>query len=87
MWDYDHNMLPLPQIQCFTSIHNYKTRSALRGNLYHAKVNTFKYGLKSFKYQGVQVLNSLKKLDIYRDAKSKENLLKYLKLQLLSKYT
>ena len=56
MWDYDHNVLPSSLTQCFTRssrIHNYKTRGALRGNLFHTKVNTIKYGIKAFRYQGI----------------------------------
>ena len=39
-----------------------------------------------FKYQGVQVLNNLKKFDIYRNAKTKLHFLRYLKPYLLLKY-
>ena len=89
MWDYDHNVLPSSLTQCFTRssrIHNYKTRGALRGNLFHTKVNTIKYGIKAFRYQGVQVLNNLKKLDIYKNAKTKLKFLRDLKSYTLSKY-
>ena len=36
MWDYDNNTLPSSLTDCFvrsSSIRNYKTRGALRGNL------------------------------------------------------
>ena len=64
MCDYDHNTLPSSLTDCFVrscSIHNYKTRGALCGNLYHVKVNTLKYGINAFKYQGIHVLNYLKR--------------------------
>ena len=89
MWDYDHNVLPSPLTHCFTRsnrIHKYKTRGASRGNVYHTKVNTSIYDIKAFKYQGVQVLNNLKKLDIYRNAKTKLHFLRDLKPYLLLKY-
>ena len=73
MWEYDY-VLPSSLTKCFTRsnhIHTYKTCGASHGNLYHTKVNTSKYDIKAFKYQGVQVLNNLKKLDIYRNAKTK----------------
>ena len=60
MWVYDHNTLPSSLTECFirssSSIHHY-TRGGLRGDLYHTQVNTLKY-------QGIHVLNDLKKLDI-----------------------
>ena len=87
MWDYDHDTLPSSLMDCFvrtSCIHNYKTREALCGNLYHTKVNTIKYGINAFKYQGI--LNNFKKLDIYHNAKNKIKFLKDLKSYLLSKY-
>ena len=89
MWDYDHNTLPSSLTDCFlrsSSIHNYKTSGALRGNLYHIKVNTLKYGINAFKYQGIHVLNNLKKLDLYCNANNKIKFLKDLQSYLLSKY-
>ena len=64
MWDFDHDSLPVALTQKFTrldSIHSVRTRGALKGNLYLPKVNSTKYGMKSFKYQGVKILNNLKK--------------------------
>ena len=68
MLDYDHNTLPSSLTECFvrsSSIHNYNTRGTLRGDLYHTQVNTLKYSINAIKYQGIHVLNDLKKLDIY----------------------
>ena len=89
MWDYDHNILPSSLTECFTRssrVHNYFTRGALRGNLHHKKVNTLKFGIKSFKYQGIQILNNLKKLDIYCNTNIKSKFLKHYKAYLFSKY-
>ena len=60
MWDYDNNALPSSLMQCFTSsnrIHN--PRGELRGNFYPTEVYTSKFGIKAFKYQGVEVLHNL----------------------------
>ena len=89
MWDYNHDTLPSSLMDCFvrtSCIHNYKTRGALHGNLYHTKVNTIKYGINAFKYQGIHALNNFKKLDIYHNAKYKIKFLKDLKSYLMSKY-
>ena len=74
MWDFDHNSLPSSLRDNFkraNTVHHYKTRGALGGNLYHTKVNTQRYGIKAFKYQGIQVLNSLKRFHFYQNAKTK----------------
>ena len=89
MWDYDHNIMPISLTKLFTRsdcIHNHVTRGASRGNLYCAKVNTDKYGMKSLKYLGVKVLNNLKNSTVYENAKTKVKFLKDLKNQLLLTY-
>ena len=89
MWDYDHNVLPTSLTNYFKRanlIHNYKTRAASIGKLYYSKVNTIKYGIKSFKYQGIGILNNLKNLDIYKDTGSKTKFLKDLKSSFILKY-
>ena len=89
MWDYDHDTLPTslkPHFKRVNLVHNYSTRSAIKGNLYYSKVYTSKYGIKSFKYQGVKILNYLKSMDIYQNAISKSFFLKQLKAELLSTY-
>ena len=56
MCDYDHDVLPL-------SLGSYFKRANLvhtYGSLHYSKVNTSKYGLKSFKYQGLKFLMTLK---------------------------
>ena len=82
MWDYDHATIP-PSLNVLfrrtDSVHNYKTRGAAGGNLYYTKVNSTKYGVCSFKYQGIHILNSLKKLNIYKDTQSKKKFVKDLK--------
>ena len=52
-------------------VHTYNTRTAAKGSLHYSKVNTSKYGLKSFKYQGIKILNDLKNMSIYQTATSK----------------
>ena len=83
MWDYDHNSLPAALTQKFTrldNIPNVKTREAVKGNLYLPKVNTSRYGMKSFKFQGVEILNNLKKMDIYHNENNKICFLRSLKI-------
>ena len=89
MWDYDHNTLPQSLRANFKRanlIHNYSTRAASKGSLYHPKVKNNNIGIKSFKYQGVNLLNNLKNTSIYGKASSKRNFLKNLKSDLLSSY-
>ena len=47
------------------------TCAACTGCLHYNKANTTKYGRKSFKYQGVKILNDLKKINIYQNNVSK----------------
>ena len=89
MWDYDHDSLPISLKMHFKKtnvVHNYSTRAASKGNLYLNKVNTVKYGIKSFRYQGVKVLNDLKNMSIYKNIVKKSIFLKKLKNDLLSSY-
>ena len=89
MWDYDHNTLPSSLKRIFIridTIHNYRTRGALRGNLYHKKVNTVQFGVKSFTYQGIHILNNLKGSNIYNSSKTKFQFLRQLKIYLKSQY-
>ena len=64
MWDYDHNTLP-PSLKSYFKranlVHNYSTQAASKESLHYTKVNTVKYGIKWFKYQGLKVLNVFKK--------------------------
>ena len=65
----------------------YNTLTAAKGSLHYSKVNTSKYGLKSFKYQGIKILNDLKNMSIYQTATSKSKFVRELKSDLLSSYT
>ena len=88
MWDYDHEILPESLKMNFKKanlVHNYSTRTASRGGLYHV-VNTIKHGIKSFKYQGVKILNDLKTMNIYKNSVRKSKFMKELKSDLLSTY-
>lgn len=89
MWDYDHNRPPSSLSQKFKKIstmHYLNTRASSHGKLYCPKVNTNKYGMKSFKYQGAKVLNDIKKMDIYRIEDTKLHFLSRLKFTLLLNY-
>ena len=89
MWDYDHDILPISLKMHFKKanlVHNYSTRAASKGNLHYVKVNTTKYGINSFKYQGVKILNDLKNMSIYQNSDKKSVFLKELKSDLLSTY-
>ena len=89
MWDYDHDVLPISLRGNFkraNMLHNYSTRAASKGSLYHSKVITFKHGIQSFKYQCVKVLNKLKNMGIYQCATSKSKFLKELKTDYLYSY-
>ena len=89
MWDYDHGIIPSSfqdMFQRSNIVHQHNTRGASRGNLYYPKVNTIKYGINSFTYQGIQTLNNLKQLSIYQDTIIKSKFLKKLKLLLISEY-
>ena len=89
MWDYDHDTLPESLKAHFKRanlVHNYSTRSASKGSLFYGKVNTTKYGIQSFKCQGIKVLNGLKNMPIYQNSPSKPIFLKELKSHLLSCY-
>ena len=82
MWDYDHDSLPISLKMHFKKtnvVHNYSTQAASKGNLYLNKVNTVKYGIKSFRYQGAKVLNDLKNMSIYKNIIKKSIFLKKLK--------
>ena len=86
MWDYDYGTIP-PSLNVLfkrtNTVHNYKTCGASGGNLYYTKFNSPKYGVCSFKYQGIHILNSLKKLNIYKDTQPKKKNCKRLKILFL----
>ena len=89
MWDYDHDTLPESLKAHFKRanlVHNYSTRSASKRSLFYGKDNITKYGIQSFKYQGIKVLNGLKNMSIYQYSPSKPIFLKELKSHLLSCY-
>ena len=89
MWEYDHDTLPLSLKSYFKRanlVHNYSTRAASKGSLHYCRVNTSTYGMKSFKYQGIKILNDLKNMSIYQNSRSKASFLKDLKSDLLSLY-
>ena len=74
MWEYEHGNLPICFKQYFTKvsdIHNYETRNATAGKLSeNIKVNTSTHGLTMFKFWGPKVLNAIKDIPFYNDAKT-----------------
>ena len=82
MWGYDHDVLPQSLRSHFKRanlVHAYNTRTAAKGSLHYSKVNTSKYGLKSFKYHGIKILNDLKNMSIYQTATSEFKFVRELK--------
>lgn len=75
MWDQDHGNLP----SCFDTyfkqvreVHQLGTRMIGKNKLYEClKYNTKTYGQKMFRIQGPKVLNRLKNLKFYKEAKTK----------------
>ena len=88
MWDYDHNLIPSSLNIWFNKIpcHDYETRFVTKGKLTPCVVKSTKYGLRSFRYQGRNILNELKDMDIYTTAKAKSYFLKNIKAELLNAY-
>ena len=77
MYDQDHGTLP----RCFDNyfkqvkeIHSHQTRMADSNKLSEnvVKVNTVTYGKKMFKFKGPKVLNEIKDLNLYKEAKTKK---------------
>ena len=89
MWDYDHDVIPSSLRILFKRsnvVHNYCTRGAIKGSLYYSKVKTTKFGIKSFRYQGIGILNKLKTLSFYKESKVKVKFITKLKAYLLTEY-
>ena len=90
MWDQDHGLLP----KCFDSyftkvrnIHRYDTRSASNDLISEStKINTDTHGKSMFRYQGAKIANQIKKLNFYKDCKSKNIFRKKHKKHLLELY-
>ena len=66
-----------------SSVHQYSTRQASQGDLYLFRKNSFQYGLKSIRYLGAKLWNSLP-VEL-RNAPSKLSFKKQMKIHLLSK--
>ena len=88
MWDYDHGTLPSLNVlfRRTNTVHNYKMRGAAGGNLYYTKVNSTKYSVCLFKYQGIHILNSLKKTNYLQRHTIQEEIYKRLKILFLLEY-
>ena len=76
MWDLDHNSLP-PSLSSYfkkrNDVHNRHTRLADDGKYNIPKTRTITHGTSSFQVQGTLILNSLKDLDIYKNAENAEH--------------
>ena len=74
MWEFDHGNLP----KCFNNYfekvsdtHKYATRNSTSGKLSeNINVNTSRYGFTMLKFQGPKVLNTIKDIAFYKDAKT-----------------
>ena len=66
-----------------SSVHQYSTRQASQGDLYVSKKNSLQYGLKSIRYQGAKLWNTLP-LEL-RNAPTKIMFKTKLKIYLLNK--
>ena len=66
-----------------SSVHQYYTRQASQGDLYISRINSLQYGLKSIRYLGAKLWNSLP-VEL-RNAPSKISFKKQLKAFLLNK--
>ena len=89
MWDFDHNTLPKTLNLLFTktkNTHSYGTRFANADKLTIDRVNSVKYGDKSFKVIGATKLNELKNCDFYTSARSKQVFLDSLQNEILDTY-
>ena len=90
MWDQDHGNLP----NCFDTyfkevreVHQHDTRMRDANKLYGGlRYNTKTYGKKMFRIQGPKVLNELKNLAFYTEAKTKFYFRKKYKTYLIEKY-
>ena len=89
MWDYDHNSLPKSLNSLFTktkNTHSYRTRFANADKLTVDRVNSYKYGVMSFKVIGATKLNELKDCDFYNEARTKQMFLNSLKINIIDAY-
>ena len=85
MWDVDKNILPLSLSSYFKKrdqVHDFNTRQASSGKYHIQAKNTIKYGVNSFQNKGALILNELKDMDIYSNARTKKQFLNNLKIYL-----
>ena len=85
MWDVDKNILP-PSLSSYfkkrDQVHDFNTRQASSGKYHIQAKNTIKYGVNSFQNKGALILNELKDMDIYSNARTKKQFLNNLKISL-----
>ena len=91
MSDYDHKELPKNFQNYFTyanETHRYPTSFSRMGKLCeNKKFKTDTYGVDSFTYQGPKILNSIKSLEIYKEARTKKYFLSKYKQSILNSYS
>ena len=90
MWDYDHNKLPANFKNLFSyanKMHDYSTRFSCADKLCeNKKFNSQTNGINSFAYNGPKILNALKDLSLYKEAKTKKFFLRKYKRSILDRY-
>ena len=90
MWDYDHNELPknFQKFFCYANkVHDYPTRFSSMGKLCEdKKFNSKTHGLDSFAHNGPKILNFLKSMELYKEAKTKIYFLSNYKKTILDRY-
>ena len=88
MWDYDNELIPSTLNVRFNKIalHKYKTRFITTGMLSPYVLETEKYGIRFFKYQGTTLLNQKKDLDYYSNSATKYSFIEKLRNDLLDDF-
>ena len=90
MWDFDHNTIPNNLKSSFTyakETHKHFTRFASLGKLCeNKKFSTERHGINSFAYKGPKILNSLKNLALYTEAKTKIYFCRKYRLKIFQDY-
>ena len=85
MWDVDKNT-PSSSFVKREQIHHHHTRQAATGKYHTKSTNLIRYDKKSFQNLSTSILNDLKDMDIFKNAKSKNHFLNSIKDHLLNAY-
>ena len=76
MFDYDRSQLPLPLQTMFckvTDVHKRVTRQSMQDHLVVKKFSTYQFGRNCLSYDGPKILNDLKQISVFNNARSKHN--------------